>query len=288
MPPIIGYLGPKGTFTETALNCYLKKTQTQATTQSYGSILDLFNALELKQCNQIIVPSENSVEGSVNTTLDLLYKTPHITIQEEWTLPIHQTLIAKEKYPLSQITHVISHTQALAQSKQFLNKHLPQAQTHSTASTALAAKELKNNTLSYKKTDKACYAIIGNRDLAKLYSLKVLAENIQDTANNTTRFFLIGNHALPPTDNDKSSLILFPKKHKAGSLCKILQIFADQNINLTQIVSRPTQQNLGEYIFFIDCEGHTETVPLSNVLNTLKTENINYKLLGSYKKTHFK
>ena len=283
MKKTIGYLGPKGTFTEAALYRYLKKNQLNLDTIPFSSIIGLFNALENNECSHIIVPSENSVEGSVNTTLDLLSSTENIYIQEEWTLPIHQTLMTKPETELNQITDVISHTQALAQSKQFLNTFLPNAQTHGVASTALGAELIQTDTFHIHDNQQHTLAIIGNKDLAGLYGLKILKENIQDNPNNATRFFLIGKSLSEPSGKDKTSLILSSPKDESGGLCKLLQKFADQNINLTKIVSRPTQQDLGEYIFFIDCDGHSDQEPLSKTLQEIKTDAATYKLLGSYK-----
>lgn len=279
----IGYLGPKGTFTEAALYRYLKKTSTSAETCPFSSIMDLFKGLENGECDQIIVPSENSVEGSVNTTLDLLTVTPNILIQEEWTLPIQQTLMAKPGTQLKDVTDVVSHAQALAQSKKFLTANLPSAHTHGVASTALAAELIQTDTFLVHDNQPHTYAIIGNRDLAGLYGLDILQEAIQDNPNNATRFFLIGRTTTQPTGSDKTALILSSPKDEAGGLCNLLQEFAKRNINLTKIVSRPTQQSLGEYVFFIDCEGHKEDPNLKEALTAIKSHAATYKLLGSYK-----
>lgn len=269
----IGYLGPSGTFTELAFKkfCTLNKLPDDGVQAS--SIWDLFELFNLKKCDIIIVPIENSIEGSVSTTMDLISTIENIYIQQEIVLPIKHCLFAKKKVALSEITSVVSHPQALSQCQHYLRQNLSKAHAIPASSTAKAAEFLGD----YE-------AIIGSQELGELYDLEVLAEGINDQKNNQTRFVAIGRTATEPTGNDKTSIIISSIKDKPGGLVDMLTAFAKRNINLTRIESRPTRNVLGEYLFYIDCEGHEKDPLVLEALTEIKKEASYFKKLGSYKK----
>lgn len=269
----IGYLGPAGTFTELAFKkfCTLNKLPQEGVQAS--SIWDLFELFNQKKCDVIIVPIENSIEGSVSTTMDLISTTENIYIQQEIVLPIKHCLFAKKKMALSEITSVVSHPQALSQCQHYLRQHLSKAQAIPASSTAKAAEFLGD----YE-------AVIGSTELGKLYNLELLAEGINDQKNNQTRFVAIGRTTTEPTGNDKTSIIISSIKDKPGGLVDMLTAFAKRNINLTRIESRPTRNVLGEYLFYIDCEGHEKDPLVLEALTEIKKEASYFKKLGSYKK----
>jgi prephenate dehydratase len=268
----IGYLGPAGTFTELAFKkfCALNKLPEEGVQAS--SIWDLFELFVQKKCDIIIVPIENSIEGSVSTTMDLIATIEKIYIQQEIILPIEHYLFAKNKMALSEVDIVTSHQQALSQCQHYLRRNLANALAIPTSSTANAAEFL------YEKN-----AVIGSRELGALYNLELLAEGINDQTNNQTRFVAIGRTSTEPTGNDKTSIIISSIKDKPGGLVDMLTAFAKRNINLTRIESRPTRNVLGEYLFYIDCEGHEKDSLVLEALTEIKKEASYFKKLGSYK-----
>ncbi len=268
----LGYLGPKGTYTEIAAKeCNGKVDEYIA----FDDIRSLFMAVKEKEVEKAIVPIENSLEGAVTLTLDLLVEID-LQITDEIIIPINHSLIANEKIELSEIKNVISHPQALAQCRSFLQNRLDDYNVNTASSTAEAVKQIT-------KLDQS-WAAIANHKLAEFYPVEILAEGIQDNKNNWTRFVILGREESEITDNDKTSLILSPGKDKPGNLYKILREFARFDINLTRIESRPAKKKLGDYIFFIDCEGHHRQKKLANLLEKLAKKTKWLKVLGSYPK----
>ncbi|MFC1755000.1 prephenate dehydratase [Thermoproteota archaeon] len=321
----IGYLGPKGTFTETALNKYLERNRISASVYAAHSIFELFKGLNSHEYNEIIIPIENSVEGNVNASLDLMVQTSGMYFKEEIILLIKQALLAKEQFDLSEITDIVSHPQPFAQCQEFIKTYLPQANTHHVTSTALAAEMVAHDRFcvdehaysmgnSSSKVDagikmgeeknpvnqkSSCIsaesgsfhgscpvtvAVIGNEALADIYNLKLLKKDIQDYLNNSTRFIVVANKQTKPTGKDKTSFVFSTRQDKPGGLYSILGEFAERQINLTRITSRPTKNGLGEYLFFLDCEGHAEEPAIASALNAVQKKASYFKLLGSYKK----
>ncbi len=277
----IGYLGPAGTFTEQALHLYLSRTGSKAPHTPENSIVELFEGLKAGKFERIIVPIENSIEGSVHATMDLLYQYEGLFLNQEIVLPINQCLMAKSKLAPDQIEHVASHPQALAQCREYLHSHLPKAQTHPTPSTAAAAEWATNGSLEREyKTDKI--AVIGNKELSHHYPLIMIAEGISDKKNNLTRFLVVSTQKTPSTGCDKTSIVVSAIKDKPGGLVELLGEFSKRNINLSRIVSRPTQTVLGEYLFFIDCDGHQDDLSVKEALVSVKKNASVFKLLGSY------
>ncbi len=270
----IGYLGPPGTFTEEALLSLPESDGADLTPLS--TVPDVIDAVERGELDLGMVPIENSIEGSVNVTLDALaFSTRAVSIVRESVRPIRHALLAKRGVTLEQITDVVSHPHATAQCRTFLGARLPSAQVHAANSTAEAAGLVAS---AVQKT----WAAIGTPLAAKLYGLNVVAENIEDRDENSTRFVLLGHAPASPTGNDKTSVVCFIEKDRPGSLLAILHEFSDRDINLLKLESRPTKQRLGEYCFFIDMEGHAGQPPVSHALHSLSTKILEVKLLGSY------
>jgi prephenate dehydratase len=218
-----------------------------------------------------VVPIENSVEGPVGLTLDLLVHKFNLKIEKEIIISINHNLLSKKEDNIEDIHDVYSHSQALAQCQNYLE--VKNMTPHFTLSTAAAAKSI----LEMKNT-----AAIGTLKVAELYGLKVIDKNIQDIDNNKTRFVVLSKNNHKITGNDKTSIFFSIFDDNPGGLHDILGVFAKNNINLTKIESRPSKEGLGKYIFFVDFEGHQNEKKLKNVLNIIKTKTSFIKVLGSY------
>ena len=269
-----GFLGPKGTFTEIALQTYVSKENLDVNCVGYTSINQLFSALGSGECESVIVPIENSVEGSVTTVVDHLIRLKNMYITAELVLKIEHNLMVKD-VSLG-ITDIISHSQPIAQCREYLNKYYPDVSFHNAASSAQAA-----DFVSHYSGDKV-YGVIGHESLARLYDFSILEKEINDSKDNRTRFFIISGTIHEPTGHDKSTIVFSALKDQAGSLATVLNEFKSKSINLTHISSRPTKEMLGEYLFYIDCEGHVKDNALSEVLKVIETKTSYIKYLGSY------
>ncbi|MGD9157519.1 MAG: prephenate dehydratase [Desulfobacteraceae bacterium] len=263
----VGYLGPEATFSHqaaTMLYCNDIKLQGAQT------IEDIFIMVKNGECEEGIVPVENSYEGSVNITQDLLNKYD-TNICGEVYLRIRHSLLSREKN-IKNIKRVYSHSQAIAQCRSWLKANMPDVSVAEVSSTSLAAK------MASKELNTAA---IGSGFAASTYGLNVLSENIEDDQENATRFFIIGNHKSQPTGKDKTSIIFF-LHHEPGSLYKCLSVLAEKGINLTRIESRPAKTKNWEYIFFVDLEGHEQDQKLSEALREMEKYCVFLKKLGSY------
>ena len=274
-PKRMGYLGPKGTFSYFAFVAYQERYSQDYEGVSMDSFIDLFEGFKAGQLDEIIVPIENSVEGCVNPSLDLLVKNPNVWIKNEICMPIQHSLMTVESTTLDNIQEIYSHAQPLAQCRHYLHEKLPKSHLHHMASTAKAAEKV----VAERREGTA---IIGSHFLSHLYPLTVMEDNIQDSKTNTTRFIIINKDKTKPTERDKTSLVFSTKKDQPGSLYEVLSIFANGNINLTRIASRPTKNDLGEYVFFLDFEGHAKERVIEEVLAAVQTKTSFYKLLGAY------
>jgi prephenate dehydratase len=220
-----------------------------------------------------VVPIENSTEGSVNETYDLLVEKPLYVIGEIYQ-KIHHCLIINKNSSPDEISVIYSHPQALAQCRKYIqNRHLESVPMYDTAGSVKFIKETHN----------ASAAAIASKHAAQIYDMKVVEEDIEDNSNNFTRFLIISKRYDSNTDDNKISII-FSISHTPGSLYSILQEFALRNINLTKIESRPTKNIPWEYYFFVDLEGNINDDKVSTSLSAVKTATIFFKLLGSYKK----
>jgi chorismate mutase/prephenate dehydratase len=265
----VGYLGPRGTFCELAARKHFPATNISFI--SFFTIPEIFKAVVSRKIDYGVVPAENSIEGSVNITLDLLYRT-EISICGEVEERVKHNLIVKPGTKYSDIKTILSHQQALAQCRNFLEKEFPKARLIEVSSTALAVtriKRLKNA------------AAIGTEISAKLYKMKVAARDIGNGSTNFTRFLVLSTKDSKPTGHDKTSLI-FASKNIPGALYRSLEPFARMNINLSKIESRPIREKPWEYIFFMDFEGHREDPKCREALEELKKISVFFKILGSY------
>lgn len=263
----IAYLGPEGTFTQAAT---LKHFGHSVNTTALPGIDQVFREVESGNCNYGVVPIENSIEGVINHTHDLLINSS-LKICGEVELRINQYLMSKSE-KLEDIKKVYSHQQSFGQCRGWLDNHLKQAELVAVNSNAEAAR------LVNSEKDAAA---IASDSAAGLYDLNILAENIEDDPINTTRFLVIGTSDVPPSGNDKTSLI-FSTPNKPGALHKMLVCFSDNNVSMTRIESRPSRKGMWDYIFFVDVEGHVKDAPVAAALKQLEDQSSLVKLLGSY------
>jgi len=266
-PLIISFLGPQGTFSQAAAT---KHFGYAAQLQPCATIDEVFRQAETAKTDYAVVPVENSTEGAVGRTMDLLLQTK-LNICGEITLPIHQFLLRKIP-ELKGIRKIYSHAQSLAQCQGWLNTHLPNIDRVQVASNAEAARLASEDENS---------AAIAGETAAEIYNLHRLANNIEDETNNTTRFLIMGNNVTVPTGRDRTSIII-SAKNQPGAVYHLLAPLASSNINLTKLESRPSRVKLWEYVFFIDIDGHQQDAKIKNVLAALVEQSTFMKVLGSY------
>lgn len=274
----IVYLGPDGSYCELAKNDFCRTAGYENILQEYfPTVKKIIECVDKNPDIAGVIPIENSIEGIVRETMDnlLTVSDENLKISAETIIPVNHCLISKSS-DLTKIKKVISHPQALAQCQNYLQKNFGTAvEQIEKSSTSKAASELCNLGTEY--------AAIANAGSAKLYGLNILSENINDEPDNKTRFIFISRNKTVSTGHDKTS-IAFATKNKAGALVKVLNVFDAMSINLLYIDSRPSKKNLGEYVFFVDFEGHLNDEPVQRVLDLIKL-NTNYvKILGSYKR----
>jgi len=219
------------------------------------------------------VPVENSSEGLVNHTLDF-FMASSLKIIGEVELRIHQNLLVAQGTEIKNISRIYSHQQSLAQCRKWLDAHFPKVERVAVSSNAEAARMVKNEWHS---------AAIAGETAAELYGLNILHANIEDNPNNTTRFLIIGTEEVPASGDDKTSLII-AAHNEAGALYHILEPFYRHNISLTRIETRPAQNDIWSYVFFIDFEGHQQQPHVKVVLDEIKARVREMRILGSYPK----
>ena len=266
-PLNIACLGPEGTFTQAAA---LKQFGQSACLKLLGSIEQVFREVSSDACDYGVVPVENSIEGAVNITLDLLLAS-ELKLCGELELRIHQQLLSHAD-KLEDIQVVYSHEQSLAQCRQWLDANLADARRVPLPSNGQAALKARAAEGS---------AAIAGEQAGVIYGLPVLRKNIEDNPDNTTRFLALGKSAPAPTGRDKTSL-LFAMPSKPGSLLNMLACFADHGVNMTRIESRPARQGMWEYVFFVDILGHADDDGVARALSELQDKAAMMKLLGSY------
>ncbi len=264
------YFGPEGTHSHEALLSFAGDT---VVCDPFATIGEVFNAVERGKADLGLIPIENSVEGSVNATLDALAFESDLEIQAEVVRDIHHVLCVAPGTKLSEITRIVSHPQALAQSRRWITEHLLGKPVVAATSTAEAVRSA---------VQEPGVAAVGSVFAATTYGAEVLYDAIEDYAGNQTRFVVIGNGIHERTGQDKTSLALFMKADKPGTLHMILSEFAFGQINLTKIQSRPTRKALGDYMFFIDLAGHVEDENVRLALDCLRLKLRQVKVLGSY------
>jgi len=262
---IIGFLGPQGTYAEEAASKLGGKLI------AFDSIMEVMEAVNQEQVDIGVVPIENSIEGPVGVTLDLLVHEYDLKISGEIILPVSHKLLLNHGSSVEDIELVYSHAQALSQCRKFIENM--GAKPVATPSTSKAAEMVKG---------KKNAAAIGTQRAADLYSLKVASNDIQDYRDNLTRFIIISKHDQKPTGHDKTSIVFSLVEDRPGGLYDVLGVFAKCNVNLTKIESRPSKKKLGNYIFFIDFQGHKDNEEVKNILNNIKNKTLCVKILGSY------
>ncbi|MEM1243854.1 MAG: prephenate dehydratase [Pseudomonadota bacterium] len=266
-PIQVGYLGPQGTFSQAALIQHFGQAVRQMACES---IEDIFKQIESNKIDYGVVPIENSTTGMINLTLDRLLVSP-LQIIGEIKLRIQQNLLSLST-EIKNLKTIYSHQQSLWQCQNWLKQHLPQAKQIAVASNAKAAELAKQDATS---------AAIAGELAAKAYQLNLLASNIEDKSQNTTRFLILGQQSVAATGNDKTSLII-TTPHDPGALLKIMAPLAKHQVNITAIASRPYQLENWTYLFFIDLEGHQTDKSLALALAEIKQNPIMFKILGSY------
>ncbi|MGR9100282.1 MAG: prephenate dehydratase [Gammaproteobacteria bacterium] len=268
-PLQVAFLGPEGTFTQQAA---LKHFGHAVHTDPAGSIDDIFRAVENGHCHFGVVPVENSTEGVITHTLDRFLISP-LHISGEVEIRVHHNMMGNVSN-FEDIREVFSHQQSLAQCRKWLVKNLPGVVQTAVSSNAEAAKLAAENPGS---------VAIAPEIAAEIYGLNILCRNIEDEADNTTRFLIIGKLTASSTGRDKTSLLV-STGNQPGALYHILEPLAEHSISMTRIESRPSRQGLWDYVFFIDIEGHCEDENVSHALSALRKNVTMLKILGSYPK----
>jgi chorismate mutase/prephenate dehydratase len=262
----IAYLGPQATFTHLAA---MKKFGSQVEYVPSSNISEIFHRVESADCDYGVVPIENSIEGAVTHTFDLLVDS-ELKICSQVLLEISQNLMGKT--PLKNIKRIYSKLEVFGQCRRWLILNVPQAELIDVSSTSKAAQ------IASKEKNSAC---IASELAAKVYSLDIIKRNIQDVSHNITRFLVLSKSDVPPTGKDRTSIVC-SIKDRVGALHRMLQPFYRNKINLTKIESRPSKKKAWEYYFFIDIEGHCQDKHVQKALSQLEPMCQYVKVLGSY------
>lgn len=269
---MLGYLGPKGTFSQQAA---AEWSGGREDLKEYPTIAGAIKAVNSGDIEHCIVPIENSLNGSVTMTLDTLAFDADVYITGEYILRIIQNLAVKPGTRIEDIKTIVSHPQALGQCSKILDQEFSNVELKAVASTAFAAKTAAEGS--------GTVAAIAPKSAADLYGLEIVRPACSNDLNNYTRFVIIEKKpSLKVTDHDKSSVV-FALEHVPGSLYRAIGFFGDENINMLKIESRPIRNELGKYIFFIDIEGNADNARIYFVLDKLRRNSLFYKFLGSYR-----
>jgi len=308
----IGFLGHRGTFSQEAVKKYIavkhrgmkaadRKTETEGHEShesheshieeyieghtkrheeckqylecDYTTIRDMLFSVEKGEINEALVPMENSLEGAVNETLDMIATEVNLKVKAEVIIAIKQNLLVRKGSSPENIKYIISHPQPIGQCRKYLSDNFPKAEIKVVYSTAGAAEMIASG--------EGNSAAIGSAIAAEIYNLEIFAKDIQDGDNNFTRFTVVSKDDSYRTGFDKTSIV-FSTEDKPGSLYRILDIFNLWDINMTRIESRPAKKQLGKYIFFVDIEGHRDDDDVHDALTMIKKRTSFYKFLGSY------
>ena len=266
----LGFLGPEGTYTEQAGLNY----DPEAELVPYPSIPAVASAVESGEVDEGVVPIENSLEGAVTHTLDLLIHDSTLSIRQELVLPIDHCLVVQPGTKIEDIELIYSHPQALAQCRSFLAERFQDASLTASLSTAASVREMQESDV--------VAAAIANRRAATLNGAHVLLEGIQDDRSNATRFVILAPTDHSRTGADKTSICFDFENDAPGILYTVLGEFSQRGINLTKIESRPTRANLGRYIFLVDVEGHRDEGTMKEALDAVRSQVSMFKIFGSY------
>jgi len=263
----VAFLGPRGTFSEEAA---LKRFGDSVRGVPCASIDDVFRQVEARQVSFGVVPVENSTDGAVGRSLDLLLATA-AKVCGEVLLPVHQCLMSRAS-DRHGIRRVYAHSQSLGQCHEWLSQNLPRAERVAMVSNAEAARQASQ--------EEGAAAVAG-RTAAALYELNLLAENIEDNPNNTTRFVVIGHLDVASSGRDKTSLVM-SALNRPGAMHALLEPFARHGVSMTRMESRPARTGMWEYVFFVDIEGHQNDSAVAAALRELGERASFLKILGSY------
>ena len=267
-----GYLGPIGTFSHIAAEKFCRGERLS----EYPTIHSAIMAVEYGEIDACIVPVENSIEGSVNTTLDTLVFETELYITGEYILRIKQNLIAKPGVSAEKITAVVSHPQAIGQCSRLLNREFKNVKISLAESTAAAAESVK--------ASDGEVAMIGSESCAELNGLDILIPDCGDNRNNSTRFIRLGKNKSTKISNADKSSIAFTLENRFGTLYEALSVFEKYKINMTKIESRPAKTMLGQYMFFIDVDGNIDDANIYFALEAIRKKTTYFRFLGSYER----
>jgi chorismate mutase/prephenate dehydratase len=271
-PLKIGFLGPEGTFTQTAV---YKHFGHSVRGLPFSTIDEVFQEVECGAADFGVVPIENSTEGTVNHTLDMFISSP-LKVGGEIELRIEQHLLGNEG-GLDEIERVCAHEQSLAQCRGWLREYLPQVELIGVSSNAAGARRAR---------DEKGTAAVGGEAAAEVYDLKIMVNNIEDQSDNSTRFLVIGRELLAPSGDDKTTILISTSGTVggAGVLHALLQPLAAHNVSMSRIESRPSRRKNWDYVFFIDVDGHAEESPLKEALAELQESSSLFRIVGAYPK----
>ena len=268
-PLKVAFLGPEGTFTQAAV---LKHFGSSVRALPMAAIDEVFHEVEGGIADFGVVPIENSSEGTVNHTLDM-FLTSALKICGEVELAIHHSLMGRMA-SVSDIKRICAHPQALAQCRGWLAEQIPDVERVAVSSNAEGARRAR---------DERGTAAIAGRSAAEIYGLTLLASDIEDRADNTTRFLVVGRKLFTASGEDRTTLLVSAADtDDAGALFRLLQPLAEHRVNMTRIESRPSRKRKWDYVFFIDMEGHVSDAPVANALAALEKRASLFKVLGSY------
>lgn len=263
----VAFLGPLGTYSEEAA---VKQFGGLSSPIQCASIDEVFRLVEAGKADYGVVPVENSTEGAIGRTLDLLLGSK-LQVCGEVDLPVHHNLLAKGT-DKSTIRKVYSHTQSLSQCHEWLMANLPNVELHAVVSNAEATRLAAEDNAS---------AAIASRRAGDIYGLSLLADSIEDDPRNTTRFLVIADHDVAPSGHDKTSLAM-SVRNVPGAVVELLAPLAQNAVSMTKLESRPSHTGMWEYVFFVDIEGHRSDVKVAKALQTLENKASFLKVLGSY------
>lgn len=267
----VGYLGPKGTFSEEAAARCFRKQDVELV--AFPTIIDVLEEVQSGTIDKAVVPIENTFEGSITMSVDSLAASPDLFVQGEIIMAISQHLLGLEQVNFAEIKEVWSIPPALAQCRQFIRRH--NLITKHFDSTVSAAREVK-------KQGRTDVGAIASEWAAKQEGLKIIKSNIQDSAENHTRFVVVTKGQQLLAEPQKTMLLIIPSQEQIGVLSNIAHVFATLNLNLSWIESRPTKTRLGTYQFYLDVEAGMEDVRMTKALAILRILDNNVRILGSY------
>jgi prephenate dehydratase len=269
----IGYLGPPGTFGEQAALLYRRRAHLQADLRPLPTHVEVVRSVDSGAIDLGIIPVENALEGAVTESLDAILAAPNVWLCAELTLPVEHYLVAAPGTAKSDVSVVMSHPQALAQCRGFLERELPNARLEASLSTATAVEEASRT---------PGVAGIGTRRAAVLHGGAILAEGIQDERQNETRFVAVARYDAAPTGDDKTSIAFSVDHDRPGTLIAALREISDRGLNMTHIQLRPSRRGVGFYVFLIDVLGHKTEPAVAEALAGLKRCTNFLRILGSY------